>query len=183
MSMKDDTSSVEGHAEEPETVEIEALEADPERERIEFELMLTPDREGGATVRIKPDFKHPVELRFGRTPETSPCFLVHGSECPQLGAEFILVQPDVIAKDPRKGWEPIGGLRVDRIAYIGRGEESPQLRLGPDVSRLHAEVEYRREPYNYIEVATHQNQGRRYVRISAHPEDLAELPSGMRPVS
>jgi hypothetical protein len=171
------------HADEAETIEFDAIEGEPDSERIEFELMLTPTDEGGASVEIKPDFKHPIELRFGRTAETSPCFLVHGSECPQLGAEYVLIQPDVIAKDPRKGWEPIGGTPVDRFgtAYIGRGEETPQLRLGPDVSRHHAQIEH--VPHrNVIEVGTFQDEDRRYVRVIAHPDDLIELPPGMRVV-
>jgi hypothetical protein len=173
------------HGEELETIKFAAIEADPDRERVDFELMLTPPGEHGGEVEIKRDFKHPIELRFGRTPETSPCILIHGEECPQLGADYILIQPDVIAKDPQKGWVPLGGVharspQTPDTAYIGR-RESPQLRLGPDVSRHHAEVVYGPSPYNFLEVRTFQDEGPHYVRVSAHPDDLAVFPPDAQP--
>jgi hypothetical protein len=187
MSDESPRESVDESTDEAATVEFEAIEADPDSERIEFELMLAPDKgEGPVSVEIKPDFKHRIELRFGRTSETSPCLLVPGSECPQLGAEYVLIQPDVIAKDPRKGWVPLGGIHAVTptaldTAYVGR-EESPQLRLGPDVSRHHAEVAFGPNPYNMLEVRTFQDEGPHYVRVSVHPDDLVELPPGMRVV-
>lgn len=169
-------------AEAADTTEFEAVEADPEQRRIELELLLKGGAwEAGDFLDIKPDFRHPVELQFGHTPETSPCLLVRGSECPQLRADYILFQPDVVARDPRKGWVPIGGLharrspveeRMDTI-YIGR-QKTPQLRLGPDVSRSHAEISLKLKPtHSYLQLHACENFDR-YVHVSMHPDDLAE---------
>lgn len=135
-------------------------------------------------VDFNPDFRHPIAIDFGRTSETSRCFLVHGRECPQLNADYILIQPDVIAKDPRRGWVPIGGQHVLRpeeqareAVYVGR-EETPQLRLGPDVSRSHCEIESCRKPGGEsLTLTTHSRDEGSYARIIAHPDDIEELPS------
>lgn len=169
-------------AEALDTIAFDAVEANPDHRRVELELLLKGGGwETGDFLDIKPDFQHPVELRFGRTAETSPCLLVRGSECPQLRADYILFQPDVVATDPRKGWIPIGGIhsrrypveeRMDDIS-IGR-QATPQLRLGPDVSRWHAEISLKLKPtHSCLQLHAYSNDDR-YARVSMHPDDTAE---------
>lgn len=191
MSKEPKRESVDdAHAMGRETVEFEAIETDPEHKRVEFELMLGSMQDGEyVEVCIDRDFQHPIEIDFGRTPETSTCFLVQGRECPQLKADYILIQPDVIAKDPRKGWVPIGGMHARRpkeealeTVYIGR-DETPQLRLGPDVSRTHASVDFRRKPgIELLTLCADSHKKGFYARVVAHPEDIEKLPSDARRV-
>jgi hypothetical protein len=160
----------------PDTVEVEAIESD--EKRVEYELGLgSGDADG--SLMIEPGFGHPIEFRFGRTRKTSPCLLVHGRECPQLGAEYVLVQPDVIAKDPRKGWMPIGGHWAETqadLVYVGR-EDTPQFRFGPDVSRCHAYLSQTRTKRGVSHLTLAADEGEpRYVRVVVHPDDLREPP-------
>jgi hypothetical protein len=174
-------------AQAPDTIEFDAVEVNSDQRRIDLELTLKGGTwEAGDFLDIQPDFRHPVEFRFGRTSETSPCLLAHGSECPQLRADYILFQPDVVAQDPRKGWLPIGGIhtrwppaeeRID-VVHIGR-LETPQLRLGPDVSRSHAELHLRLQPeHEHLELHAYADLNR-YVRVSVDADDLGERSRGL----
>lgn len=80
----------------------------------------------------------PIELRLGREPETPTCLIVSASQVPQLGAEFVIVQPEVVSEDLTRGWIPLGGRHGQELR-LGR-QDSPALRLGPDVSRNHCMV-------------------------------------------
>jgi hypothetical protein len=80
----------------------------------------------------------PVTLLLGRQPETPPCLLLPGDCCPPLGASYVLMQPEVIRQDIRRGWLPLGG-RHAKAVELGR-ETSPGLNLGPDVSREHCRL-------------------------------------------
>lgn len=126
---------------------------------VEYELI------GRQGLPVRLDFKHPVELKLGRDSQTSSCFLIDASVCPQLRAEYIIAQPDVVRRDPARGWIPIGGY-YEKIVDLGR-EASPQLRLGPDVSREHCYVSISR---TLIDISTY---GRNGTRILMWPSDLA----------
>jgi hypothetical protein len=113
------------------TIEFAAIELEqPERDCYEIS--------NGTAVRVSPHFDGPIEIRVGQTTETSPLFLHHGYEFPDLLSEaeaapgvysYVLMQPDVMAEDPERGWLVITDWRG-----IGRSE-TPQFRLGPDISR------------------------------------------------
>jgi hypothetical protein len=116
-----------------ETIEFEAIELKPKR--VCYELS------DGASIVLPARFRGPIELRVGQTGETSPLFLHRGYKYPELceAAGFahpptmrrmpVLIQPDVMAEDPDMGWEVCGDW-ID----LGRAD-TPQFRLGPDVSR------------------------------------------------
>jgi hypothetical protein len=87
-------------------------------------------------------FRTPVEIRIGQTTETSPLFLEAGEDFPELCAAAgvdadsmrharILVQPDVMAENPRTGWAVIGPASDFNV---GRAD-TPQFRLGGDIAR------------------------------------------------
>lgn len=121
-------------------------------------------RENDGGLFIRPDFVGPIEIRVGQPPDTSPCYLVHGSECPQLNADYILVQPDVLAVDSRRGWVPFGGIHCF-AAYLGR-TDSPELKLGADVSREHCDLGINRG------VLTIGDSSRNGTWVIARPDDL-----------
>lgn len=125
----------DGHKPHPETdisgdtIEFAAIE--PEAKRVCYELH---SRLG---VRVSQTLKSPIEIRVGQTTESSPLFLHNGQDFPELcaadGADpfhaWVLVQPDVMDEDPKRGW-----LVITEWTGIGRSE-TPQFRLGRDVSR------------------------------------------------
>lgn len=76
-----------------------------------------------------------TELVLGRSGDTPQCFLLAGERCHQLGADYVIVQPTVVGRDPTRGWLPLGGRHPTDI-YIGR-TESPELDLGPSVEGEH----------------------------------------------
>lgn len=78
-----------------------------------------------------------IALRLG-APGADPCYLVRGESCPQLGAEYIVVQPEVLDRDATRGWLPIGGRHPDTVC-LGRSE-SPELDYGEMVSREHLHI-------------------------------------------
>lgn len=49
-----------------------------------------------------------VELRI-ELPSTPEILVCAGREVPQLGAPYLLVQPEIVAGDWRRGWVPVGG--------------------------------------------------------------------------
>lgn len=125
--MPDHTPQFETSAE---TVEFEAI-AEPEipRRRETYELRLPDEND----LELRLDFEGVVRIDLGRTAESSPVYLVHGAVCPQLGAEFIVVQPDVVREDPAKGWDRLPNWAGIDLS-LGR-DSTPWLRLGPDVTR------------------------------------------------
>lgn len=90
-------------------------------------------------IEIRSDFKLPVEVQLGaNSSERRRLFLIHGRECPQLGADYVLLQPEVVVGDPRRGWLPLGGLHA---GSRGLGTEgTPELELGGDVDPDHAHI-------------------------------------------
>lgn len=114
-----------------ETTEFAAVEQGPERF---LTVELGPGRAISAlTIDGRSELVDQVELRFGRSPETPPCRLIRGLGIPQLDAEWILVQPDVVRRDPARGWLPLGG-RFLGSAVVGRAY-TPMFEFGADVSR------------------------------------------------
>jgi hypothetical protein len=117
-----------------ETIEFAPIKL--EQERICHEL-----RDDEA-LALPQEFQTPVEIRIGQTTETSPFFLKAGEDfrelCEAEGVDpdevryaRVLVQPDVMAKNPEMGWAVIGPC----INFnIGRAD-TPQFRLGGDIAR------------------------------------------------
>lgn len=72
-----------------------------------------------------------LELEEG--PGASPIEIVSGLDWPQLRARYVVVQEDVIRKDPRRGWVPVGGVYPDCL-LIGPAEAG-QLEFSAAVGR------------------------------------------------
>lgn len=101
----------------------------------------------GAAVSLRESIRTPIEIRAGKSADSSPLFLHDGCDFPDLcRAEgvapdepaWVLIQPDVHKQDPQLGWEVIT-LRTD--AEIGRATH-PQFKFGRDISREHHFVLY-----------------------------------------
>jgi hypothetical protein len=88
---------------------------------------------------VKGNFRERLECRLGSGPDTSLCHIVHGDQHPDLQAKYVVLQPDVFASDPARGRVPVGGEYPDRV-NLGR-LESPELRLGQEVSCDHCSIE------------------------------------------
>lgn len=131
-------------------------DTDQTGETIEFEPIPPPDYiwvevRKESEVVLEGMHEYPVEIRAGQTTETSPLFLDWGGKyrelCEAQGVEaagtYVLVQPDVMAEDPQRGWLIVPpGEKVS----IGRAE-TPQFRLGNEVARAgHMEIESKRVP-------------------------------------
>jgi hypothetical protein len=103
-------------------------------ERVEYDLV------GPHRLQVKEDFEHPVEIRLGRDERTPSCYLVRepGNESPASESGFAVVQPSVVhgSQSGRGRCAPAYPLAV---VEIGRAE-SPELVLGPDVSRQHCKI-------------------------------------------
>lgn len=132
-------------------------ETDQTGETIEFEPIPPPEyvwleatRE--AEIKLVGLCEYPVELRIGQSDETNPFLLEQGSAykelCDAAGVDrtltYVLVQPDVMGKDPRRGWAIIP---YGETISIGRAE-TPQFQLGRDIAREdHMQIEnMRRQP-------------------------------------
>jgi hypothetical protein len=132
-------------------------ETDQIGETIEFEPIPPPEyvwleatRE--AEIKLEGLCEYPVEIRIGQTGETRPFLLDDGSTYRELldaaGVDrtltYVLVQPDVMEKDPRRGWAIIP---YGETVSIGRAE-TPQFQLGRDIAREgHLEIEnMKRQP-------------------------------------
>jgi hypothetical protein len=89
------------------------------------------------SIEVPPVTDHLV-LKLGRGDDSSPCLLLPGREMPELGATYVVLQPDVYHDDPTRGWVGVGGNFRDTVE-LGRAS-SQQLRLGSDVSRGHCTV-------------------------------------------
>ena len=76
-----------------------------------------------------------VEIRLGVDSDTPTCWLVGGQQCEQLGADYILIQPSVIERDPTRGWLPLGGRHPADI-WIGH-DQTPELDLGDSIEGEH----------------------------------------------
>lgn len=120
-------------------------ETDPNGETIEF-AAIKPEQElvwhevsDQSAVIISGLCEYPVEVRIGQTTETSSLFIERGREyaalCEAEGIDpstaYVLVQPDVMAENPRAGWLVIS---PNKEVNIGRAE-TPQFRLGGDIAR------------------------------------------------
>ncbi len=73
------------------------------------------------SVSMWPEVQVTVEL-----PNTAEIEVVRGELVPQVGALYVLSQPDVIAEDWRRGWIPVGGRWPNEV-YL---REQESLRLG-----------------------------------------------------
>ncbi len=113
------------------------------------------------------DLTYPVELQFGAAEQTSPCFIVKADHYPELRAPHIVIQPDVAAKDPSKGWVPLGGDHHDMIS-LGT-ETTPSFRLGPDVEDEHVFIE--NDGFGHIGI-----EGLCDVVVTVAPLDIARYP-------
>jgi hypothetical protein len=127
----------DGHTPHPETditgetIEFEAIEL--ERKHVCYELR------NGASIVLPARFRGPIEVRVGQT--TSPLFLHRGYKHPELCEAVgvisasskecmpVLIQPDVMAENSDMGWDAV-------CDYLSLGRvDTPQFRLGPDISR------------------------------------------------
>lgn len=118
------------------------VEAEPDgrmRARLRY---LAPDRigrwEGARKALVRLDFVGPVDIVLASDSGYDRLALVHGRVCEQLGAQYILMQPEVVRADPSRGWLPLGGSHSDRVS-IGR-EDSPAFMFTAEVSRDHADI-------------------------------------------
>ncbi len=123
--------------------------------------------EGPKQIEIRPDFKYPVEVQLGTDfSERCRLFLIHGHECPQLGADYILLQPEVVAEDPRRGWLPLGGVHG---GSRGLGtEDTPELELDSNVDPDHAHIGLMLDEG----VAISDGSDRGETLVWAHPDDV-----------
>lgn len=154
------------------TIEFEAI-SEHERAAGRRTYELTTSDEDVPSLVIRADFVGVVELRLGRTSDTSPCYLVRGEVCPQLAADYIVVQPDVMRQDPTKGWVPIGDTYPGDVC-LGR-RLTPQLRLGPDVSRDHCYIGWSRTMASTSKVPwlmITDGSGRNGTRVTADEADV-----------
>lgn len=72
-----------------------------------------------------------VQLKLALFAEPIGAFeIVSGLDWPGLNARFVLVQPDVVATEPRRGWIGLGGAHATRLA-LGR-RDSLQFDFGAD---------------------------------------------------
>lgn len=107
-----------------------------ERERIgteELPLGICVEyRSDGATAyEILPEHESPfrVPLGEGRSvdieiPPNPPIRVLDGQEFPQLDVPLVLVQFEVVARDWRRGWFPLGGKHYDSELYFGEPEST-----------------------------------------------------------
>jgi hypothetical protein len=124
---------------------------------------------GSSRLPIKVDFKHPVEIRFGRDEQTPSCYLVRNPTRGEHESPFVIMQPEVIRQSPDRGWAKVGDGEREMLLEIGR-DLSPQFDLGPDVSRRHCLISIERvEDSGLVEVETH---GRNGTRVIVHPDDI-----------
>ena len=148
-------------------------ETDPTGETIEFEPVPPPEFiwvevNRADEVLLWGGWPPPVEIRLGQTTDSSPLFLDQGRAyeevCEAAGVDpnfaLVVVQPDVMAEDPRRGWAIIPqGEKV----RIGRAV-TPQFRLGNDVSRNHLEIENNKweDPDHVVRIA---NEDRNPIKV------------------
>ena len=60
-------------------------------------------------VELNRNLSAGVRIALEGSPTTPELMVVAGREIPQLGAGCIILQPDVLVNDPRRGWMPVGG--------------------------------------------------------------------------
>lgn len=95
------------------------------------ELELSSDRPplflDGAGLRAE------VRLEPGR----EPLEIVGAADWPQLNARFVVIRPDLLARDPRQGWRPCGGMYPSQLT-VGRrtGESLPFEEVPAGEARL-----------------------------------------------
>jgi hypothetical protein len=97
-------------------------------------------------------------------------YLVHGHEHPDLEAKYVVVQPDVFDADPKRGRVPIGGRHPNAVS-LGRAE-SPELWLGPEVSRDHCSIDASGDSLVIDDYSTNG------TRVKLHPKDVQHLEFG-----
>jgi hypothetical protein len=132
-------------------------------ERTEFELV------GNRRIQVKLEFEHPIELRVGRDEQTPICYLVRNPWHLGRGG-YAVVQPEVVRSHPGRGWIEFGGVGKRQLGKVGR-LVSPELELGPDVSRRHCLIATTKldECGEIVEI---ENYGRNGLRVLVHPDDL-----------
>lgn len=137
------------------------------RERKEFELI------GHYRLTVREDFRRPIELRLGRDERSPICYLV-----PYTRWSFAVIQPETHQADASRGLATTEG----HSAYIALGREaSPELALGPDVSRRHCLVaEHDSDEHGRtLEI---ENYGRNGTRILVDPRDVLIDPVPFEPI-
>lgn len=121
--------------------------------------------QGEKRILLGAHFHHAPEIRLGRSGrEERRLLLVHGDECPQLDADYILIQPEAVSADPRRGWLPLGGL-YPSARSLG-AEDTPELELGEDVDPDHAYVSVTSEGIYITDGSTSKTE------VRAHPDDV-----------
>jgi hypothetical protein len=127
-------------------------ETDPTGKTIEFEPIPPPEyvwleATRDDEVRLIGTWGEPIEIRIGQTGETRPFLLDRGTAYRELfdaiGVDhhfstYILVQPDVMEEDARRGWLIIP---YGETISVGRAD-TPQFQLGRDIARKgHMQIE------------------------------------------
>jgi hypothetical protein len=118
------------------------MEAEPDgrmRARLRY---LGPDRigqwDGARRAIVRLDFEGPIDIVLASGRDHDRLTLVPGRVCEQLGARYILMQPEVVRADPSRGWLPLGGVHHYRLS-IGR-YDSPEFVFTSEVSRDHVDI-------------------------------------------
>lgn len=95
---------------------VSGLRALPERlydGRLRYEVP-TDGFEPSLQVRWRPELRVTIELS-----QTLPIEVIGGEVLPELQADFLLVQPDIAARDGRRGWAAVG-CAWDRELHFGQ---------------------------------------------------------------
>lgn len=110
--------------------------------------------DGSILYEVPPDHEPPsfkIPVGEGRVvdielPPNPPIRVVDGREFPQLDVPFVLVQFEVVTRDWRRGWFPLGGEHYEDEMHLGDEEStlvferpSGEVRLwsnGPEDLRL-----------------------------------------------
>ena len=164
----------------------------PLADTLEFPAVVEPEREPrvelflgvGEWVAITHAQQAPVELILGDPTTAKPIQLL--TDLPyqlQPVARFLLLQPDAVSRDLRRGWCPLG-LEDEPLEYalcLGRDELMEEFDFGPEVSREHLTVA-RFDGPSHLRLATRlTNLGRNGTIVRAHPEDIVAQSAGAAP--
>ncbi|MGH9644259.1 MAG: hypothetical protein ACRD3Q_17785 [Terriglobales bacterium] len=107
-----------------------------ERERVSNEgqpagIRVEHRPDGSVSYEVLPGHELPFRVPLGEDrivdieiPPNPAIRVLDGRKFPQLDVPLVLVQFEVVARDWRKGWCPIGGSHYDSELYLGEPEST-----------------------------------------------------------